>query len=287
MGPTVEMPDAREAAELDRASGGANVLVQGGVHAEISEPVDTSALGFDEVRAVPTPTADRGAEPRREDAREERPQSTQPEEPAQQRNRAVEPPRPDVAEEPPPPPMVHDGVEFAPRELAAPPLRRSQRTNIEKKPEWNHKAAYHASLVGHCNSTSTGGSYVLYAYRTSVKQAWADPDLVRRASALKAVQSEIKQLVIMKAVKPVMRKDITTYEWNHRVYPSHIFIKDKYLANGDFERIKARLMAGGNYVEPEGTVEVSSPTVNPLTVMMMINIATVMEISCHGIKRRF
>ena len=103
MGPTVEMPDAREAAELDRASGGANVLVQGGVHAEISEPVDTSALGFDEVRAVPTPTADRGAEPRQEGAREEKP------------------PRPDVAEEPPPLPMVHDSVEFAPRELAAPP----------------------------------------------------------------------------------------------------------------------------------------------------------------------
>ncbi len=74
----------------------------------------------------------------------------------------------------------------------------------------------------------------MYAYRTSVKQALADPNLVRRASALKAVHDEIRQLVKLKAVKAVMRKDITTYEWNHRVYPFHMFLKDKYLSNGDF-----------------------------------------------------
>ena len=68
-----------------------------------------------------------------------------------------------------------------------------------------------------------------------------------------------------------------------------MFLKDKYLSSGDFERVKARLVVGGDYVDPAGVGETSSPTVNPVTVMMMINIAAVegMDISCHDIKGAF
>ena len=96
-------------------------------------------------------------------------------------------------------------------------------------------------------------------------------------------------LIFIKAVRHVIKKDITTYEWNDGVYLSHMFLKDKYMSSGDFERIKARLVVSGDYVDPGSVGEVSSPTVNPITVMMMINIAAVegMELSCHDIKWAF
>ncbi len=35
-----------------------------------------------------------------------------------------------------------------------------------------------------------------------------------------------------------------------KIIPSHIFLKEKLLANGEFDKMKARLVAGGNYVDP-------------------------------------
>jgi hypothetical protein len=67
-----------------------------------------------------------------------------------------------------------------------------------------------------------------------------------------------------------------------------MFLKHKYKL-GVFERIKARLVAGGDYVSRLDAGETASPTVNPTTIMMMINIAAVedMEISAHDIKGAF
>jgi hypothetical protein len=67
-----------------------------------------------------------------------------------------------------------------------------------------------------------------------------------------------------------------------------MFLKDKFKL-GEFERTKARLVVGGDYVTQQVAGETASPTVNPITVMMMINIAATegMEISCHDIKGAF
>ena len=126
-------------------------------------------------------------------------------------------------------------------------------------------------------------------YRASVRQALSNEIHVRRASAVRVIQEEVEMLLSMRAMRPVKRDNITAYEWINRVYPARMFLKDKYISSGDFERVKARLVVGGDYVEPAGIGETSSPTVNPVTVMMMINIAAVegMEISCHDIKGTF
>ena len=163
--------------------------------------------------------------------------------------------------------------------LSSPPgvLRRSGRL----------KAACMASLAGESDCTESDHRFVA-ALRASVRQALSDPDPKRRESALKAIKAEISMLLDMRAMQPVKRENISAYEWNNRVYPSHMFLKDKYLSNGDFERVKARLVAGGNWMDPTG-LETRSPTVNPITVMTMINIAATegMEISCHDIKGAF
>ena len=132
------------------------------------------------------------------------------------------------------------------------------------------------------------GPYALYCYRYSVRQGLNDPDLKRRECVLAAIKEELKNIMHMKAFQPVKRRDISLVQWEERVYPSHMFMKDKYKM-GVFERIKARLVAGGDYVSRLDAGETKSPTVNPMTVMMMINIAAVddLEVSCHDIKGAF
>ena len=68
-----------------------------------------------------------------------------------------------------------------------------------------------------------------------------------------------------------------------------MFIKEKFLANGDFDKIKARLVAGGDWVNPGTVGETSSPTVNSMSVMMILNIASVMkyEVSTHDVTGAF
>ena len=51
-----------------------------------------------------------------------------------------------------------------------------------------------------------------------------------------------------------------------------MFLKDKFKL-GEFERTKARLVVGGDYVTEQDAGETASPTVKPTMVMMMIKIA--------------
>ena len=173
-----------------------------------------------------------------------------------------------------------------------PVVRRSSRSNKFQGyvggQEGKRKSAYHASLIGHVDARSVLGEYALYCYRYSVRQGLNDPDLKRRDCVLAAIKEELRNIMMMKAFQPVKRRDISLVQWEERVYPSHMFLKDKYKL-GVFERIKARLVAGGDYVSRLDAGETKSPTVNPMTVMMMINIAAVddLEVSCHDIKGAF
>ena len=149
------------------------------------------------------------------------------------------------------------------------------------------KAACMASLAGESDRLESDGRFVA-ALRASGRQALSDSDPKRRESARKAFKAEISMLLDMRAMQPVRHVNITACEWNNRDCRSNMFLKDKYLSNGDLERVKTRLVAGGNWMDPTG-LETSSPAVNPITVMTMINIAVTegMEISCHDIKGAF
>ena len=52
-----------------------------------------------------------------------------------------------------------------------------------------------------------------------------------------------------------------------------MFLKDKYLASGAFERIKARLVAGGNQQDNELYHDLSSPTAATLSVLSIAALA--------------
>jgi hypothetical protein len=59
----------------------------------------------------------------------------------------------------------------------------------------------------------------------------------------KAIEAEILQIFVeLKALLPVMREDIPE---DAEILRSFIFLVEKFLANGDFDKVKARVVADG------------------------------------------
>jgi hypothetical protein len=49
-----------------------------------------------------------------------------------------------------------------------------------------------------------------------------------------------------------------------------MFLKDKFKANGEFDKKKARMVLNGNLQKPEEVGETEAPTVNPITVKIQL-----------------
>jgi hypothetical protein len=113
---------------------------------------------------------------------------------------------------------------------------------------------------------------LVYAHRMSVKQAMNQQDEKKRTESQKAIEAEIKQLMDIKAFLPTKWETINE-QTRKKIIPSHMFLKEKLLANGEFDRMKARLVAGGNFVDARSVGETNAPTVNPFTVFFMLNVA--------------
>ena len=114
----------------------------------------------------------------------------------------------------------------------------------------------------------------ILCYRISLKEAVSEKDPIKLQMILAALDDEVDNLVTKtKAVIPVDSRKLTTDERRSRI-PAHTFLKFKELANGDFERVKARTVAGGNQVDPLTVGETRAPTVGIVSVMSMISLAT-------------
>ncbi len=75
-----------------------------------------------------------------------------------------------------------------------------------------------------------------------------------------------------KAFQPTKWKSIGEHI-SKKIIPSHMFLKEKLLANGEFDRMKSRLVAGGNFVDTRSVGETNAPTLNQFTVFFMLNVA--------------
>ena len=71
---------------------------------------------------------------------------------------------------------------------------------------------------------------------------------------------------------PVHLSVLTNTE-KHGIIRSQMFLKEKYLPTGAFEKLKARLVAGGNQQDKELYDDLSSPTVSTCAVMTVFSIA--------------
>jgi len=94
-----------------------------------------------------------------------------------------------------------------------------------------------------------------------------------------AIRSEIQQMVDKKVFIPVHAKDERKKHppggpnGKFKVIHSSIFLKEKYLPDGAFDKLKARLVAGGNEQEAVHGQDNSSPTVSTTAVLMVSSIA--------------
>jgi hypothetical protein len=93
--------------------------------------------------------------------------------------------------------------------------------------------------------------------------------------ARKAISAEMSQLLSKKVWKPLISKKQAKHSKHHNILPSSMFLKEKFLANGSFEKLKARLVAGGHRTDQSlYTVDdLASPTVCLESVMMVLSIS--------------
>ena len=68
---------------------------------------------------------------------------------------------------------------------------------------------------------------------------------------------------------PINYNDIPK-EYKGKVNLVHMFLKDKFKANGEFDKKKARMVLNGNLQKPEEVGETEAPTVNPITVKIQL-----------------
>ena len=153
----------------------------------------------------------------------------------------------------------------------AQPLRRSER--IRTQNQFIHDGNYYVGLAqSQPNNIDSPLSFNLFAYRISMKQALTDPDPVRVSSANKAMHDELKQLIDMGTLLPVPLNKIP-FHLRTKIIPSFIFFKEKFKANGDHDKWKGRLVAGGNHVDTSLSGDISAHVVNPATVLTMLSVA--------------
>jgi hypothetical protein len=123
---------------------------------------------------------------------------------------------------------------------------------------------------------------IVDVFHISFKDAMEDP--TRSASMRDAAIEEIRNLIKNEVAIPVLQSNAS-----NQPVPTHMFFKVKHKADGSLDKIKARLVANGNRQDPESIGETFSPTVNPVTVFCMLNMACKhkYEIVAYDIKGAF
>ena len=89
--------------------------------------------------------------------------------------------------------------------------------------------------------------------------------------ALPAINKELRQMVDKGVWVPVKWTDLSAAQIK-KMIPSSMFLKEKYLPNGEFEKVKARFVAGGNYQDRDGYDDLSSPTARLSSVFAVVAI---------------
>jgi hypothetical protein len=86
------------------------------------------------------------------------------------------------------------------------------------------------------------------------------------------ILKELKQMIEKKVRKAVHRRTLTAAV-NGAVIRSSMFLKEKFLLSGEFEKLKARLVAGGDQQDKELYHDLSAPTVSTCSVFTVLTIA--------------
>jgi hypothetical protein len=122
-----------------------------------------------------------------------------------------------------------------------------------------------------------GNIKVNYALNLSVKRATA----TYGDAATDAIKQELNQLVAKQTWIPIKSAKTNRRSKHQNVLPCSMFLKEKFGASGAFDKIKARLVAGGHRTDPNSylTGEKSSLTAKHESVMAMLALAAKQQLS--------
>lgn len=101
----------------------------------------------------------------------------------------------------------------------------------------------------------------------------------RGDEAKRVIKKELFQMLDKKVWTPVHVSVLTGME-RGSVIRSQMFLKEMYLPTGVFEKLKARLVAGGNQQNKDLYDDISSPTVSTSAVMTLFSIAAFEKRKC-------
>ena len=107
-----------------------------------------------------------------------------------------------------------------------------------------------------------------FALKITVKRAMRD----RPGEALPVILAELQQMLDKGVWHGVHTADLTQGQ-RRAIIRSSMFLRDKYLASGVFEKFKARLVAGGDQQDRAQYDDLSSPTVATSSVLALAAIA--------------
>jgi hypothetical protein len=90
--------------------------------------------------------------------------------------------------------------------------------------------------------------------------------------ATEVMTQELRQILDKRVWNPVAHSSLSEKERN-AIIRSSMFLKEKFLSCGDFEKLKARLVAGGNQQDRTLYEDLSAPTVSTSSVFAVAAIA--------------
>jgi hypothetical protein len=115
----------------------------------------------------------------------------------------------------------------------------------------------------------TRGFHTNYGFHISVKSA-----LVKyNTKALKSIVKEIDQMHQKEVFSPVDSASLSQAQ-RKSIIRSHMFLKEKFLSTGEFDKLKARLVAGGDMQDKTLYENISSPTISLSSVFIITAIAS-------------
>ena len=109
-----------------------------------------------------------------------------------------------------------------------------------------------------------------YGFNMSVKKALA----TYKEEGFRVLVDELQQMINKGVMHPVRTCDLSSEQYK-AIIRSSTFVKAKYKPDGSFDKLKARLVAGGNMQDRcmYEAKDISSPTVKQESVMMIAAIA--------------
>ena len=125
-------------------------------------------------------------------------------------------------------------------------------------------------LSAFCTQAESSKFNWMKANKTSLKRALEQKG--RRESVQASIDAEIDNLEQPGVLRAVKFKDIPIEAWKD-IINAYMFHKEKFKANGSFDKDKCRIVLLSNLRDPNSIGDSFSPTVNPISVMTQLNVA--------------